>query len=193
MSLDAAKAGGKKQRQPWRLPRKTSRSLLPCEFYRRHFLLSTSLCTSHHSQPNRYTRVARAASSGRRQFYHEKLLNSRLIACHSSQNKASERALCPTSSTAKAGSIATAHRLKHAWLASHHIARLSQQSKSSINSVAVPSTPGCDQSPNSSRSTLGGVAETERAPEQSAIRHRASGLGPVLEIGVCVGFFGAAC
>ena len=95
---------------------------------------STSLCTS---QPNRYTRVARDASSERRQFYHEGLLNSRLIACHSSQNKARERALCPPSLTAKAGSIATAHRLKHAWLASHHRAPSLQQSKSSIISVAV--------------------------------------------------------
>lgn len=47
------------------------------------------------------------------------------------------RALCSPYSTAKAGSIATAHRLKHAWLASHHRAPSSQQSKSSINSVAV--------------------------------------------------------
>lgn len=38
----------------------------------------------------------------------------------SPQNKASERSLCSPSSTAKAGSIATAQRLKHAWLASHH-------------------------------------------------------------------------
>jgi hypothetical protein len=111
--------------------RKTS----PSSTSRATSLCTLHLCNSHHSTANRYTRVARAASSERRPFYHEELLTSRLIACHSSQNKASERALCPSPSTAKAGSIATAHRLKHAWLASHHRALSSQQSKSSTISV----------------------------------------------------------
>ena len=122
------------------------------------------------------------------------LFDSRLTACHNPQNKASARALCSPYSTAKAGSIATAHRLKHAWLASHHRAPSSQQSKSSINSVTV-----AIKHQVAIHLQIAVVARFVVLQKQSARPSRArfatglAGWDQYWRLESCVGFFGAAC
>ena len=117
-------------------PSSCAKLLLPLRHARRHFAPCTSAIHIT-AQPTGTRALREPPHQNEDNSNPRELFDSRLTACHNPQNKASARALCSPYSTAKAGSIATAHRLKHAWLASHHRAPSSQQSKSSINSVAV--------------------------------------------------------
>ena len=183
---DAAKAG----EAPRHLSRKTSRAvLLPIL---RHSLPPSTDVTVH------WIHVAQIGTCTLREPPHQKKTSLSLRIAEQSRGKALETkpasAFFVRPRPRQQGRLRQHHRLRHAWLASHRRAPSSQQSKSPINSVAVDIRDQVAISLQVAVAVRLVVSQKRRArAEQSAIRHQASGLGPVLEIEVCVGFFGAAC